>query len=98
MFAWKLGLDWSLPAFLVLTAALVALSAIDLETYRPPTPIIYVAGGAGGALGAFARYRDIILDWSNGRRPVVHARDEFRLAQIEAAWRRLLANPEFRSP
>ena len=39
--AGKLGFDWALPAFLVLTAALVALSMIDLDTYRLPTPIIY---------------------------------------------------------
>ena len=54
----RLGEDWALPAFLVLTAALVALSAIDLETFRLPTPIIYVAGGLGFALLAIAAVVD----------------------------------------
>ena len=33
--------SWALPAYLVLTAALVALSAIDLETYLLPNRIVY---------------------------------------------------------
>src|ERR1041385_920418 len=37
--ALRLGWNPPLPAFLVLTAALVALSAIDLEHRRLPTPI-----------------------------------------------------------
>lgn len=37
--------DWALPAFLALTAALVALSAIDLDTRRLPTKIIYLTLG-----------------------------------------------------
>lgn len=40
----RIGTEWSLPAFLVLTATLIALSIIDLETFRLPTPIIYVSG------------------------------------------------------
>jgi leader peptidase (prepilin peptidase)/N-methyltransferase len=58
--------SWTLPAYLLLTAALVALSAIDLEHYLLPNRIIYPVGiasipllGAGAALdddfGAFGR-------------------------------------------
>jgi leader peptidase (prepilin peptidase)/N-methyltransferase len=38
--------SWALPAYLVLTAALVALSAIDLEHYLLPNRILYPADGA----------------------------------------------------
>jgi leader peptidase (prepilin peptidase)/N-methyltransferase len=57
----RLGWDWALPAFLVFTAALVALSAIDLETYRLPTPIIYVSGLSGLVLLAAAAA--LTSDW-----------------------------------
>jgi leader peptidase (prepilin peptidase)/N-methyltransferase len=46
--------SWALPAYLVLTAALVALSAIDLEHYLLPNRIVYPAGIAGVALLALA--------------------------------------------
>jgi leader peptidase (prepilin peptidase) / N-methyltransferase len=48
---------WTLPAYLVLTAALVALAVIDLETYLLPNRIVYpltVATIALLALGALA--------------------------------------------
>jgi leader peptidase (prepilin peptidase)/N-methyltransferase len=38
--------SWALPAYLVLTAALVALSAIDLEHYILPNRILYPTDGA----------------------------------------------------
>jgi leader peptidase (prepilin peptidase)/N-methyltransferase len=38
--------SWALPAYLVLTGALVALSAIDLEHYILPNRILYPADGA----------------------------------------------------
>ncbi len=38
--------SWALPAYLVLTGALVALSAIDLEHYVLPNRILYPADGA----------------------------------------------------
>ena len=38
--------SWALPAYLVLTAALVALSIIDLEHYILPSRIIYPVDGA----------------------------------------------------
>jgi leader peptidase (prepilin peptidase) / N-methyltransferase len=58
--------SWVLPAYLVLTAALIALSAIDLEHYLLPNRIMYptdaafiallAAGSAGDQdLGAFGR-------------------------------------------
>ena len=46
--------SWALPAFLLLTGALVALSAIDLEHYILPNRIIYPVGFASVALLAFA--------------------------------------------
>lgn len=48
--ALRLGLDWSLPAFLVFTAGLVALSAIDLDTFLLPKRVVYPVLGAGAAL------------------------------------------------
>jgi leader peptidase (prepilin peptidase)/N-methyltransferase len=53
-----IGAEWALPAFLVWTAALVALSAIDLDTYRLPTPIIYVTGAICAPLLAAAAVLD----------------------------------------
>jgi len=38
--AWRLPYLWALPSYLVVTAGLVALSAIDLEQRRLPTPVI----------------------------------------------------------
>jgi leader peptidase (prepilin peptidase) / N-methyltransferase len=42
--------SWTLPAYLLLTGALVALSAIDLEHYLLPNKIIYPVGYASLAL------------------------------------------------
>jgi leader peptidase (prepilin peptidase) / N-methyltransferase len=58
--------SWALPAYLVLGAALVAISAIDLEHYIIPNRIVYpvgftlvglfaVAAAATGSWDAFAR-------------------------------------------
>jgi leader peptidase (prepilin peptidase)/N-methyltransferase len=46
--------SWALPAYLFLTAALIALSAIDLEQYLLPNRIIYPVGFASLPLLAFA--------------------------------------------
>jgi leader peptidase (prepilin peptidase) / N-methyltransferase len=46
--------SWALPAYLVLTAALVALSAIDLEHYILPNRILYPTDGAAIVLLAVA--------------------------------------------
>jgi leader peptidase (prepilin peptidase)/N-methyltransferase len=45
--AWRTTQLAALPAFLVLGAALVALSLIDLEHLRLPTPIIYATAALG---------------------------------------------------
>jgi leader peptidase (prepilin peptidase)/N-methyltransferase len=37
----RFGASWALPAYLVFSAALLALSAIDLEHYRLPNRIVY---------------------------------------------------------
>jgi len=46
--------SWALPAFLVLTGALIAISAIDLEHFIIPNRIVYPVGFAGVALLTFA--------------------------------------------
>ncbi|MEO7836734.1 MAG: prepilin peptidase [Acidimicrobiales bacterium] len=37
----RLGADWALPAFLVVVAGLVAISAVDLELFIVPNRILY---------------------------------------------------------
>jgi leader peptidase (prepilin peptidase) / N-methyltransferase len=39
--ALRLGFDWALPAYLVFAAALLAITAIDLEHYIIPNRIVY---------------------------------------------------------
>lgn len=46
--------SWALPAFLVLTAALIAISAIDLEHFIIPNRIVYPVGCASIILLAAA--------------------------------------------
>jgi leader peptidase (prepilin peptidase) / N-methyltransferase len=54
--------SWALPAYLVLTAGLVALAAIDLEHYILPNRLVYPLGFAGWGLLAFASALE--HDWS----------------------------------
>ncbi|MGH9298948.1 MAG: prepilin peptidase [Acidimicrobiales bacterium] len=54
LLAFRLPTPYALPAYLVLAAGLVALSAVDLELRRLPTPIVYWTGGVAGALLVFA--------------------------------------------
>ncbi len=49
LLAWRLDSAWTLPAFCVLAASLVAISAIDVEHLRIPSPIVYVGGRSGRA-------------------------------------------------
>jgi leader peptidase (prepilin peptidase)/N-methyltransferase len=49
---------WTLPAYLVLTAALVALAVIDFETYLLPNRIVYPLTAATIALLAFGALAD----------------------------------------
>jgi leader peptidase (prepilin peptidase) / N-methyltransferase len=46
----RIGAGWDLPAFLVLAAALVALSVIDLRTFRLPNRIVFPLTGASVVL------------------------------------------------
>ncbi|MFI5054368.1 MAG: prepilin peptidase, partial [Acidimicrobiia bacterium] len=50
--------SWALPAYLVLTAALVALACIDLEHYILPNRIVYPLAGVMVVLLAFASVAD----------------------------------------
>lgn len=50
--------SWALPAYLVLTGALVALSAIDLEHYLLPNRIVYPLTGVMVALLGLASLGD----------------------------------------
>lgn len=56
----------------------------------PRGPMRRWALQAGGALGAFAAYRDRVLQWSQGERPLVTGRSDFRLSQVVQDWHRLL--------
>lgn len=56
--AWRIGLAWSLPAYLVLAAFLVVLSFIDLDTHLLPRRIVYAAGATGVATLAVAAILD----------------------------------------
>jgi leader peptidase (prepilin peptidase) / N-methyltransferase len=71
LIAWRIGASWELPAFLVLTAGLVALSVIDLDTFRLPRQIIYVTGAAGTALLVVAAFADD--DWTSLRDALIGA-------------------------
>jgi leader peptidase (prepilin peptidase)/N-methyltransferase len=53
---------WALPAYLVLSAALVALAFIDLEHYILPNRIVYPLAGVMIVLLAFASLADDDLD------------------------------------
>jgi leader peptidase (prepilin peptidase)/N-methyltransferase len=44
---WRFGWHWELGGYVVLVAALVALTVIDLRTRRLPREITYVAAGLG---------------------------------------------------
>jgi leader peptidase (prepilin peptidase)/N-methyltransferase len=50
----RIGADWELPAFLVLAAALVALSVIDLRSFLLPNRIVYPLTVVSVALLGFA--------------------------------------------
>jgi leader peptidase (prepilin peptidase)/N-methyltransferase len=54
--------SWALPAYLVLAAALVALSAIDLEHFILPNRIVYPLGGVMIVLLALASLGDDDFD------------------------------------
>ena len=50
LLAWRLQTPWVLPAYCVLAASLVAISAIDFEHMRIPTAIVYATAALGAPL------------------------------------------------
>jgi leader peptidase (prepilin peptidase)/N-methyltransferase len=52
--AWRFGASWALPAYLLLFAALLVVSVIDLESYRIPNRILIPATVAAIPLLALA--------------------------------------------
>ena len=52
--AWRIGVSWALPAYLVFTAFLIALSGIDVDTKTLPNRVVYPSLFAGLALLAVA--------------------------------------------
>jgi leader peptidase (prepilin peptidase)/N-methyltransferase len=47
LLAWRLASVWELPAYCVLAASFVAISAIDIEHLRIPSPLVYSTGALG---------------------------------------------------
>jgi leader peptidase (prepilin peptidase)/N-methyltransferase len=65
--AWRFGWHWELGGYLVLVAALVALTAIDLHTQSLPREILYVAAALGVPFlvaGAFVADEAVRLQWA----------------------------------
>jgi leader peptidase (prepilin peptidase)/N-methyltransferase len=59
--------SWGLPAYLALTASLVALSGIDLDTRTLPRQVIYVSAAIGGVLlvaGALVEREPERIGWA----------------------------------
>ena len=54
----RFGVAWELPAYLVLTAGLVALSAIDLRVFLLPNRLVFPLGFVAGGLLALAALAD----------------------------------------
>ena len=67
--AWRLGLSWELPAFLVFTGGLIALSGIDLDTFLLPKKVFYPVLFSSGALLAIAGLLD--RDWQGLREAAI---------------------------
>lgn len=61
----RLGADWALPAFLVVVAGLVAISAVDLERFIVPNRILYPTLFVAAPLLLVAAAVD--GDWSSAR-------------------------------
>ena len=47
LLAWRLSSVWALPVYCVFAASVVAISAIDLESMRIPSPIVYATAALG---------------------------------------------------
>lgn len=50
LLAWRLQSAWELPAYCVLAASAVAVSAIDIEHMRIPSALVYVTAALGAPL------------------------------------------------
>ncbi|MGA3214487.1 MAG: prepilin peptidase [Acidimicrobiales bacterium] len=50
LLAWRVASVWALPAFCVLAASLIAISAIDAEHMRIPSPLVYATAALGAPL------------------------------------------------
>jgi len=50
LFAWRLTSAWDLPAYCVLAASAVAISAIDVEHMRIPSALVYATAALGAPL------------------------------------------------
>lgn len=67
--AGRLGWSWALPAFLVVAAAAVALTLIDLDTHRLPDTIVLPLYPVGGLLLLAASWGE--GDWAAIARAVI---------------------------
>jgi leader peptidase (prepilin peptidase)/N-methyltransferase len=56
MLAWRLPTFWAVPAYCLLAAGLVALSAIDLEHKLLPRPVLYITAAISGVLLVLASW------------------------------------------
>jgi leader peptidase (prepilin peptidase) / N-methyltransferase len=64
--AWRLPTFWALPAYCLLAAGLVALSAIDLQHRLLPRPVLYITAAISGVLLILAswpshRFHDLLV-------------------------------------
>ncbi len=50
LLAWRLSSVWALPAYCVLAASVIAISAIDFEHMRIPSALVYVTAALGAPL------------------------------------------------
>ena len=50
LLAWRLNSAWALPAYCVLAASAVAISAIDVEHMRIPSALVYATAALGAPL------------------------------------------------
>jgi leader peptidase (prepilin peptidase) / N-methyltransferase len=75
--ALRFGFDWALPAFLVATAGLVALSLIDLDTFLLPKKVHYPTLIATAVLLAAAAVID--ADWQGAREAAIGSLGAFAL-------------------
>ena len=67
--AWRLGVSWEVPAFLVFTAGLVALSGIDLDTFLLPKKVFYPVLLSSGLLLVIAGV--VERDWQGLREAAI---------------------------